>query len=135
MQEWTLGGINTFLVFFITFVGTLFGVYGLIKKFTDILLKPINVKLETLSIDMNKKIDTLQGTIDEKLYKVDKNSTMNYLVRSMEDLDKGNSLEGVARQRFFEQYNHYITPKDQGGLGGNSYIREEYERLKKDGKL
>lgn len=135
MENWTLGDINAFLVFIITFIGTLGGVYLLIKKFADLLIKPVNVKLETLSIDMNNKIDDLQSSIDDKLYKVDKNATMNYLVRCFEDLDKGNSLDGVARQRFLEQYSHYITPVSEGGLGGNSYIKEEYERLKKDGKL
>ena len=32
MENWTLGGINAFLVFVITFAGTLTGVYMLIKK-------------------------------------------------------------------------------------------------------
>lgn len=129
MENWTLGGINTFLVFIVTFAGTLTGVYLLLKKVAELLLKPTNVKLETMSIDLNNKMDTMQETIDTKLDKVDKNATMNYLVRCMEDLDKGADLEGVARLRFIEQYQHYIT------IGGNSYIKEEYERLKKKGKI
>ena len=118
MENWTLGGINAFLVFVITFAGTLTGVYMLIKKVLNKIMQPINVKLETLTIDMNNQLS-----------KVDKNATMNYLVRCMEDLEKGATLEGVSRLRFIEQYEHYIA------IGGNSYVKEEYERLKKLGKI
>lgn len=135
MENWTLGNINAFLVFIVTFSGTLLGIYALLKKATDSILKPTNVKLETLAIDLNNKIDTLQKTVDSKLDAVDKNATMNYLVRCMNDLDKGIKLDGVTKVRFIEQYGHYITPKSEGGLGGNSYIKEEYERLKRDNKI
>lgn len=135
MENWTLGNINTALVFIVTFSGTLLGIYALLKKVIDSILKPTNVKLETLTIDLNNKIDNLQKTVDEKLDAVDKNATMNYLVRCMNDLDKGIKLDGVTKVRFIEQYNHYITPKSEGGLGGNSYIKEEYERLKTDKKI
>lgn len=129
MENWTLGGINAVLVFVVTFTGTLLGVYALMRKITVAILKPTNVKLEAISIDLNTKMDTMQETLDRELKKVDKNATMNYLVRCMEDLDKGANLEGVARLRFIEQYEHYIA------IGGNSYIKEEYERLKKSGKI
>jgi len=125
MENWTLGGINGFLVFIVTFAGTITGIIVLLKRIGNVIFKPVNVKLETISIDLNNKMDLLDGKLD----KVDKNATMNYLVRCMEDLDKGVRLEGVARQRFIEQYDHYVN------LGGNSYIKEEYERLKKDDKL
>ena len=118
MENWTLGGINAFLIFGITFIGTLGGVYALLKKLLTAILKPVNVKLETLTIDMNKQLS-----------KVDKNATMNYLVRCMEDMEKGAVLEGVARLRFIEQYEHYVA------IGGNSYVKEEYERLKKLGRI
>ena len=55
---------------------------------------------------------------------------MNYIVSVLDDIDKGNKLEGVARKRFYEQYEHYT--KD---LNGNTYIHDEFERLKKEGKL
>lgn len=135
MENWTLGNINAFLVFIVTFSGTLLGIYALLKKAIDSILKPTNVKLETLTIDLNNKIDNLQKTVDSKLDAVDKNATMNYLVRCMNDLDKGIKLDGVTKVRFIEQYSHYITPKSEGGLGGNSYIKEEYERLKRDNKI
>ena len=44
-------------------------------------------------------------------------------------------LSAIELLRVKERYDHYIKPVDEGGLGGNSYIKEEYERLKGEGKL
>ena len=68
--------------------------------------------------------------IYEKIDKVDKNATMNYLIRCMQDYDNGAKENSASRRRFLEQYEHYT--KD---LCGNSYITQEYERLKKEGKF
>ena len=68
--------------------------------------------------------------INDKIEAVDRNSTMNYLVARIEDIDNGKKLEGVSKKRFVDEYEHYI--KD---LKGNTYIHDEYERLKKEGKL
>ena len=66
--------------------------------------------------------------IDKKIDNVDLNSTKNFLVRCIADLDK-EGMDAVTRMRFYEQFEHYQK------LGGNSYIRDEVERLKKEGKL
>ena len=79
---------------------------------------------------VRKAIDKGFAPINEKIDKVDKNACMNYIVSVLDDIDKGNKLEGVARKRFYEQYEHYT--KD---LNGNTYIHDEFERLKKEGKL
>ena len=68
--------------------------------------------------------------INSKIDKVDKNATMNYLVARLDEADKGNKLEGVAKKRFYEEYEHYTKE-----LNGNTYIHDEFERLKKEGKL
>lgn len=118
------------LVAFLAVVGTGTGVYTFLKKGITKIFQPINIKIETLSIDINKKIDRVQETVDEKLDKVDKNATMNYLVARMDEIDKGMKLDGVAKKRFIDEYEHYTKE-----LNGNSYIKEEYERLKKENKL
>lgn len=73
--------------------------------------------------------------IEDKIDLVDKNATKNYLVQVIADLDKTGYIDGASKLRFYEEYEHYSKPKDQGGLGGNSYIHDEVERLKKEGKL
>lgn len=112
LENITLGHIATGLVF-------LLGIWGSVEA--------IGKKVSKVFDD---SLDTKLKPLNDKLDKVDKNATMNYLVRCFGDLDKGEKLEGVYRKRFIEQYQHYTDD-----LKGNSYIKEEYERLKKEGKL
>lgn len=108
MENITLGEINSVMVFLIAMVGSFSAIYVFLKKGMTKILQPIN----------------------EKIDKVDKNATMNYLVTRMDEIDKGKVLDGVAKKRFIDQYEHYT--KD---LKGNTYIHDEYERLKKENKL
>lgn len=73
--------------------------------------------------------------IEDKIDTVDTNATKNYLVQVIADIDRTGAIDGASKMRFYEQYEHYSKPKAQGGLGGNSYIHDEVERLKKEGKL
>lgn len=73
--------------------------------------------------------------IEDKISEVDKNATKNYLVQVIADIDRNGKIDGASRVRFYEQYEHYSKPKKDGGLGENSYIHDEVERLKKEGKL
>lgn len=73
--------------------------------------------------------------IEDKIDNVDLNATKNYLVQTIADVDRNGTIDGASKMRFYEQYEHYSKPKREGGLGGNSYIHDEVERLKKDGKL
>ena len=84
----------------------------------------------TIVKSVQKVIKSAFEPIESKIDKVDKNATMNYIVARMDEIDKGNKLDGVAKMRFVEQYEHYT--KD---LKGNTYIHDEYERLKREGKL
>lgn len=81
---------------------------------------------KSVSIAIKKGLQPINDNIEA----VDRNATMNYLVARIEDIDNGKKLEGVSKKRFVDEYEHYI--KD---LKGNTYIHDEYERLKKEGKL
>lgn len=108
MEDITLGQIKDLVLWFTAFGGGIAIIVKTIKSAIAKGFQPIEIKID----------------------KVDKNATMNYLVRCMEDIDKGNQLDGVSRKRFYEQLEHY--EKD---LKGNSYIHEEVERLKREKKL
>lgn len=108
MENITIGQINAFLVYVIGFGGVIFTIYKTIKSGLEKGLKPINDKID----------------------RVDKNATMNYLVTRMDEIDNGHKLEGVSKKRFIDEYEHYTKE-----LNGNTYIHDEYERLKKEGKL
>ena len=73
----------------------------------------------------NEKIDKL----DKKLDDVDSNSTKNFLVSCIDDIKNRENHDPIVMERFWEQYEHYIN------LGGNSYIKNEVEKLKKEGKI
>jgi hypothetical protein len=67
--------------------------------------------------------------LENKIDNVDMNSTKNYLTRFLSDLEKGETPSEIELERFYEQYDHYISNK------GNTYIKARVERLQKDGKI
>lgn len=85
----------------------------------------IKKQLEDVLKPTNEKIDKL----DKKMDDVDLNSTKNFLVSCMDDIKNKESHDPIILERFWEQYEHYIK------LGGNSYIKNEVEKLKKEGKI
>lgn len=108
MDNITLGQISNITLWVIGFAGATATIVKAVKKAIESGFKPINEKIE----------------------EVDKNATMNYLVDKMDEIDKGFKIEGVSKKRFVDQYEHYTKE-----LKGNTYIHDEYERLKKEGKL
>ena len=108
MENITLGSIENLLIWIIGFGGATITIIKAVKAAIDKGFQPVQDKID----------------------KVDKNATMNYLVDKMNDIDRGLKLEGVARKRFIDEYEHYTKE-----LNGNTYIKEEYDRLKKEGKL
>ena len=67
--------------------------------------------------------------ITMKLDKVDLESTKNYLVTTLADVERGKTLDEIEKQRFYEQYQHYQEK------GGNSYIKHKAEEVKNKGWL
>lgn len=64
----------------------------------------------------------------------DKESTKDFLVLEFARADR-HELTAVEKIRVSERYDHYTKKPEDGGLGGNSYIKEEYARLKEQNKL
>lgn len=118
MEEITLGMIDSWLKFVLAFGGSITAIYIAIKKGLDKGLKPTN-----------DKIDNLKTSLTDQINKSDMNSTKNFLVARLSEIKSNSKLDDITMERFWEQYEHYIN------LGGNSYIKNEVERLKKEGKL
>ena len=106
MDNITLGQISNLMVWVLGFGGSTIAIITAIKKAVASAFKPINSKIDN----------------------VDMNSTKNFLVRCIADMER-HEIDQVTKMRFYEQYEHYQK------LGGNSYITSEVERLKKEGKL
>lgn len=75
---------------------------------------------------VNRKLDGL----DEKLTDVDLSACKNFLVRFLADVEEGNPIDEVEKERFYETYQHYTDDLHQ-----NTYIHDKVEKLKKQGKL
>ena len=115
MENITIGQVGVGIGFLVASITGVKYLIAEIKKALESALKPTNDKIDKL---------------DNKIDKVDKNATMNYIVRCFNDIDNDCPLDSASKMRLKEQYEHYITD-----LKGNTYIHDEYERLKKEGKL
>lgn len=61
--------------------------------------------------------------------KVDMQQTKNFLTRTLADIERGTKLTEVEELRFKETYQWYIDHK------GNTYIKDKYEELKREGLI
>lgn len=75
---------------------------------------------------IHKKLDE----IDCKLTEVDVSASKNFLVRFLVDVEQGNEVDEIEKERFCETYRHY-----RDDLHKNTYIHSKVEKLKKEGKL
>lgn len=107
MGEITLNEIRDFMLWLIAFFTATYTIINAIKKAITKGFEPVNKKIE----------------------EVDINATKNYLVARISDIKSGNDLDDISRERFFEEYEHYLK------LKGNSYIKNEVEKLIKANKL
>ena len=95
------------------------------KKILDKSLKPFNDKIDKLEENRKEQHEETLSKIDDvKLY-----TDKNFLVRFLADIEMGNKVDEVEKERFYEVY------KDYKELGGNSYIQHKVEKLQKEGKL
>lgn len=118
MEDITIGQIGAALTFIVGFMG---GIMYLKNALRGILSSVVKQELEP----MRKQMDEMQQKID----RVDMESCKNFLVRCLSELERGENISETERERFWEQYEHYIK------TGHNSYIKSKVEQLRKQGKL
>lgn len=86
----------------------------------------VYVKLKEVLINtIKEQLKPVTDAID----KVDKETTKNFLVRCISDIERGDILCETERERFYEQYEHYLAQ------GGNTYIKAKVDKLIAEGKL
>lgn len=114
----TIDDISALIVFLVGLIGGIGYLHKTLKDWLEMLLDD---KFKAL----DKKISELEGKID----KVDMEACKNFLVRFLADVENGAKITESEKMRFWEEYKHYADN------GGNSYIKEWVERLKREGKL
>lgn len=96
---------------------------------TGYLIKHLQKWINDAMADQLKAIKSEIKTVSDKVDNVDMESCKNYLVVFLSGVEKGNTVDEIERERFYEQFQHYV------GIGGNSYIRRKVEQLEAAGKL
>lgn len=119
IQDLTLEQISVAILFIVGLIG---GVKYLRKEIREALDKLLDEKLSGI----NTKLDKMQDSITE----LDTQTTKNFLVRYLADIEREDIIFDTERQRFWEEYDHYTEE-----LGKNSFIKEWVNRLNREGKL
>jgi hypothetical protein len=118
MGDWTVEQIATAIALMVAVVS---GVTYLTKQLKDWIEKLLDSKFK----DLNHRIDSIEAKVD----KIDMEACKNFLVRFLADVENGAAILDSEKQRFWEEYKHYIS------AGGNSYIKEWVDKLKKKGLI
>lgn len=121
VRNLTLEQISLLIVFVL---GLYLGIKQLRKEIKDAIAESLKDQFSQI----NKKLDDVQCRVD----KIDEQACKNFLVRYLADIERGVIIYDDEKSRFWEEYDHYINPKE---IDGNSYIKEWVARLKEEGKL
>ena len=107
MENITIGQITTIVVGLGALIGGVEFLLARFNKIFDVKLKPINTRLNDIELSSDK----------------------NFIVRFLADIEQGNEVDEIERERFYDIYRRYIE------LGGNSYIKRKVDKLTEEGKL
>lgn len=109
----TLSQIGAFLGLIAGIITSGGVIIGLMQK---VLKKTIKNELEPMSEKIEK--------ISEDVKTLDTNQCKNFLVRFLADVEQGNELDEVEKERAYEVYDHYTNDLKQ-----NSYIHKRWNEL------
>lgn len=119
IQSLTLEQISIAVIF----IGGLIGGVKYLKNAIEEFLRKL---LEDQFKEVNKKLDDM----DSSIKKLDVQTSKNFLIRYLADIERGENIYESEKQRFWDEYKHY-----RDDLKENAYITEWVDRLKKEGKL
>ena len=108
-----------------TALGWLVGVGGSLAAIIAYIRKLLKAFFKEQLDEMNQRFDRVEKRISD----VDKETTKNFIVSILAQLDSGLEIDEVQRARFYEQFEHYLKE------GGNGYIQARVDELKRAGKL
>lgn len=118
MNEVTIGQIAAAVAMIATLISGLAVISSSLKKY-----------LKNAFDDHSKAIVESLSKLEKRVEDVDREACKNYLVIFLSGVDKGNAIDEIEKERFWEEYEHYKK------TGGNSYIKRKVEALVAEGKL
>lgn len=118
MEQITVGQIAVAITFIVGLIG---GISYIRKHLQSWIAESLKDQFKTV----DDKIDSLKDHMKE----IDLATCKNFLVARLAEVEKGLLWDEIERERFWEQYEHYIK------IGGNTYIQQKVDKLKSEGKL
>ena len=122
MENVTIGQIASI-------IGTIVAIGGGVAVIVGWISKSLK---KYLTMVIKQEIEPLKESvarIESELKKTDKEACKNFLVTFLSNVDRGEAIDEIERQRFFEEWEHYTTN------GGNGYLHAKVDRLKEKGLL
>ena len=110
---------DTIIVAIITVVGTIAN---------TLISKKTNKKIENIN-DINNKLDFMRKESKEDMLEHTIDADKTYLINFLSDLENGVPKTEVQIKRTYEIYERYVKN------GGNSYVHDKWEEVKKLGLL
>lgn len=110
---------STIIVAFITALGTIIN---------TVISKKTNKKIENIN-DINNKLDFMRKESKEDMLEHTIDADKTYLINFLSDLENGVPKTEVQIKRTYEIYERYVNN------GGNSYVHDKWEEVKKLGLL
>ena len=122
MEQVTVGQIASI-------IGTIVAIGGGVAVISGWISKSLK---KYLTMVIKQEIEPLKESvarIETELKKTDKEACKNFLVTFLSNVDRGEAIDEIERQRFFEEWEHYTSN------GGNGYLHAKVDRLREKGLL
>ena len=113
-----LADVGAWIAFLAALIGSCGAIFAAVQKV-----------LKKLFATQTKDIQTRLDSQGEAIKRVDLENCKNFLVSFLSRCERGDKIDEIEKARFWEQYEHYRE------LGGNAYIGNKVESLKKEEKL
>lgn len=130
MSNITLGNLSSEILFLVTLIGGIIALVVYIKKALNVVIqeqvKPINEGIEAKLVIINNDIKDIKSSI----YELGINDCKNFLTIEFARLLRGEELSSDEIRWIYHNYEKYTNV-----YGQNSYIHEQFVKLKNLGKL
>lgn len=104
------------------------------ENFTITNFEQLLATIVSIVVSLGFLATKIKGWISSDVKKLDKQNTMDFLIMEFARAER-HTLTEAEKMHLKKRYDHYIGKPEDGGLGGNSYIKDQYEKLKKEGKF
>ena len=115
IEQIKVADVVTFVIGVVTFL-----------KAVEYIAKDFYDKISNSITENTKPISIRLDVIEAQMTKIDKEQCKSFLTQT---LNADHELSETEKQRIYEVYQHYRE------LGGNSYIKEEFEKMQDKGKI